>query len=45
VPQHDVGAIDVPGFVEIEIFNQDVWDAPADQTAATVRQRFARLLA
>jgi sugar phosphate isomerase/epimerase len=31
------------GFVEIEIFNQDVWDAPADQTAATVRQRFARL--
>ena len=33
-----------PGFVEIEIFNQDVWDAPADQTAATVRQRFARLL-
>ena len=33
-----------PGFVEIEIFNQDVWDAPADQAAATVRQRFARLL-
>jgi sugar phosphate isomerase/epimerase len=33
-----------PGFVEIEIFNQDVWDTPADQTAATVRQRFARLL-
>jgi sugar phosphate isomerase/epimerase len=32
------------GFVEIEIFNQDVWDAPADQTAATIRQRFARLL-
>jgi sugar phosphate isomerase/epimerase len=32
------------GFVEIEIFNQDVWDAPADQTAATVRQRFASLL-
>jgi sugar phosphate isomerase/epimerase len=33
-----------PGFVEIEIFNRDVWDAPADETAATVRQRFARLL-
>jgi sugar phosphate isomerase/epimerase len=33
-----------PGFVEIEIFNQDVWDAPADETAATVRQRYARLL-
>jgi sugar phosphate isomerase/epimerase len=32
------------GFVEIEIFNQEVWDAPADQTAATIRQRFARLL-
>ena len=32
-----------PGFVEIEIFNQEVWDAPADETAATVRQRFARL--
>jgi len=33
-----------PGFVEIEIFSQDVWDAPADQTAATICQRFARLL-
>jgi sugar phosphate isomerase/epimerase len=33
-----------PGFVEIEIFNQDVWDAPADETAATIRERFARLL-
>ncbi len=33
-----------PGFLEIEIFNQDVWDAPADQTAATIWQRFARLL-
>ena len=33
-----------PGFVEIEIFNQDVWDAPADETAATVRQRYARVL-
>jgi sugar phosphate isomerase/epimerase len=32
------------GFVEIEIFNQEVWDAPADQTAATIRQRFAGLL-
>jgi sugar phosphate isomerase/epimerase len=33
-----------PGFAEIEIFNQDVWDAPADETAATIRQRFARVL-
>ena len=32
-----------PGFVEIEIFNQEVWDAPADQTAATILQRFAGL--
>ena len=32
------------GFVEIEIFNQDVWDAPPDETAATVRQRYADLL-
>jgi len=32
------------GFVEIEIFNQEIWDAPADQTAATIRQRFAALL-
>ena len=32
------------GFMEVEIFNQEVWDAPADQTAATVRRRFARLL-
>ena len=32
------------GFVEIEIFNQEVWDAPADQTATTIRQRFASLL-
>ncbi len=31
------------GYVEIEIFNQAVWDAPADETAATVRQRYAEL--
>jgi len=24
--------------------NQDVWDAPADRTAATVKARFAELL-
>ena len=29
------------GYVEVEIFNADVWAAPADQTAATVRARFA----
>jgi sugar phosphate isomerase/epimerase len=29
------------GYVEVEIFNADVWDAPPDQTACTVRERFA----
>jgi sugar phosphate isomerase/epimerase len=28
------------GYIEVEIFNQDIWDAPADTTAATVRERF-----
>jgi sugar phosphate isomerase/epimerase len=32
------------GFAEVEIMNQDVWDTPASQTAATVRARFAELL-
>ena len=32
------------GFIEVEIMNQDVWDAPASQTAATVKARFAELL-
>jgi sugar phosphate isomerase/epimerase len=32
------------GYAEVEIFNQEIWDAPADQTAATVRSRFADLL-
>ncbi len=32
------------GYAEVEIFNQEVWDAPPDETAATVRQRFAQLL-
>jgi sugar phosphate isomerase/epimerase len=29
------------GFVEVEIFNQEVWDAPPDETIATVKERFA----
>jgi sugar phosphate isomerase/epimerase len=33
------------GYVEVEIFNADVWAAPADQTTATVRERFAAALA
>lgn len=32
------------GFVEVEIMNQEVWDAPPGQTAATVKARFAELL-
>jgi sugar phosphate isomerase/epimerase len=32
------------GYIEVEIFNRDVWDAPADETAATVRDRFAAVL-
>jgi sugar phosphate isomerase/epimerase len=32
------------GYVEVEIFNAAVWDAPADQTAATVKERFACVL-
>ena len=32
------------GYAEVEIFNQQIWDAPADETAATVRSRFAELL-
>ena len=33
------------GYVEVEIFNADVWSAPPDETAATVRARFAAALA
>jgi sugar phosphate isomerase/epimerase len=29
------------GYVEVEIFNAGVWAAPPDQTAATVKERFA----
>ncbi len=32
------------GFIEVELFNQEIWDAPADQTALTVRERFAAVL-
>ena len=31
------------GFAEVEIFNQEIWDALADETAATVKARFAAL--
>jgi len=36
-----VTATGYDGDVEVEIFNEEVWDAPPDQTAATVRERFA----
>ena len=39
-----VTAAGYDGDVEVEIFNAEVWDAPPDQTAATVRERFAALL-
>jgi sugar phosphate isomerase/epimerase len=31
------------GFAEVEIFNQEIWDAPPDDTAAIVRRRFEAL--
>jgi sugar phosphate isomerase/epimerase len=39
-----VTAAGYSGYVEVEIFNADVWAAPADQTAAVVRERFAAVL-
>jgi sugar phosphate isomerase/epimerase len=38
-----VRAAGYTGYTEVEIFNQQIWDAPPDETAATVRQRFASL--
>jgi sugar phosphate isomerase/epimerase len=37
----DVAAAGYDGYVEVEIFNAEVWDAPPDRTAATVKERFA----
>jgi len=39
-----VAAAGYDGDVEVEIFNAEVWDAPPDQTAATVVERFAKVL-
>jgi sugar phosphate isomerase/epimerase len=39
-----VTAAGYQGYVEVEIFNAEVWTAPADQTAATVRERFTAVL-
>jgi sugar phosphate isomerase/epimerase len=35
-----VAAAGYAGYVEVEIFNEAVWNAPPDETAATVRDRF-----
>jgi sugar phosphate isomerase/epimerase len=32
------------GYVEVEIFNDGIWDAPPEQTVATVRERFAAIM-
>jgi len=39
-----VAAAGYQGYVEVEIFNAGIWDAPPDQTAAVVRERFAAAL-
>jgi sugar phosphate isomerase/epimerase len=39
-----VAAAGYDGYVEVEIFNAEVWAAPPDQTARTVRERFAAVL-
>ena len=36
-----VAASGYRGFTEVELFNQQIWDAPADETAAKVVQRCA----
>jgi sugar phosphate isomerase/epimerase len=38
-----VRAAGYAGYVEVEVFNADVWAAPADQTAKKVRERFAAI--
>jgi sugar phosphate isomerase/epimerase len=38
-----VSAAGYSGFTEVEIFNQQIWDAPADETAATVCRSVAAL--
>ena len=38
-----VTAAGYAGDIEVEIFNEAVWSAPPDETAATVRQRFPQV--
>ena len=35
-----VAAAGYTGYIETEIFNQTIWDAPADDTATTVAKRY-----
>jgi hypothetical protein len=37
-----VAAAGYTGDIEVEIFNEAVWSAPPDETAATVIDRFPR---
>jgi sugar phosphate isomerase/epimerase len=37
-------AADYRGYAEVEIFRQEIWDAPPDETAAIVRRRFDELI-
>ena len=37
------GAVDAAGYdgtIEVEIFNRAIWDAPGDETLATIRERY-----
>jgi sugar phosphate isomerase/epimerase len=38
-----VAAAGYAGYAEVEIFNQQIWDAPPDETAALIRERFAAI--
>ena len=38
-----VAAAGYAGDIEVEIFNEAIWSAPPDETAATVRKRFPRV--
>lgn len=38
-----VAAAGYTGHIEVEIFNQTIWDAPPDDTAATVTKRFPQI--
>ena len=44
VPRTATGHDGMLGDVEVEIFHTEVWDAPPDVTATTVRERFAAIL-